>query len=118
MQSFRSVPAPEPAMRELRCSKCQYSWTSENVEQICPNCDERVQAYRRSVWVGKMQLIDRRERMHGRRVSDRERCCENVECGVPLKGYSALDYDAVTGIACIVCDSCGHEHVIEEGARS
>lgn len=118
MRTFRSCDIPEPAMREHTCRSCRYTWTSENVEQICPNCDERVQAAKRNQWIAGRQLLDRRERMHGRRVSDKERCCENEECGVPLKGYSSLEYDAVTGIATIDCDQCGYEHVIEEGARA
>lgn len=103
-------------MVTLRCTKCQYSWESENVEQICPNCEERVIKQKFNRFIYDKQLLDRRERMHGRRVSDRERCCENEECGAPLKGYSYLEYDAVTGIAVITCESCQFEHVIEEGA--
>ena len=105
-------------MRILKCSKCQYTWQSANVEYVCPNCEERTLKFKRDQWIAEKQLADRRERMHGRRVSDRERCCENEECGAPLKGYSCLEYDALTGIAAIVCDQCGHEHVIEEGVRS
>lgn len=114
MRTFRSCDIPQPAMRELVCNKCQYTWESENVEQICPNCDERVQAYRRQLWVNKRHYEDRKSRMYGRRVSDRERCCENEECGAPLRGYSEFVYDAGTGIATIVCDQCQFEHVIEE----
>jgi hypothetical protein len=115
-QKLQGFPIPEPAMRELRCTKCQYTWTSEYVEQLCPNCDERVQAYRRNAWIEKRQLADRREAMYGRRTSDRQRCCE--ECEAPLKGYSELEYDPGTGIAVIVCDNCQFEHVIEEGVKS
>lgn len=105
-------------MRVLKCGKCQYTWQSANVEYVCPNCEERTQKYKLDQWIAAKQLADRRERMYGRRVSDRERCCENEECGAPLKGYSYLEYDAMTGIAVIVCDSCQHEHVIEEGVKS
>lgn len=100
----------------LRCTKpeCAYIWESNEIQTTCPACDERRVLAKTRRFFYKLDRKIQIEKMHGRSTNDRERLCENDECGKPLAGYSDRDHDAVTGEAFIVCSSCGHEHVIFE----
>ena len=91
---------------------CQYSWEQEEQPLLCPSCDERKVLRERRNWIERKAWDDRKERMYGRAVSDRERVCEG--CAAPLRGYSERVHDPITGITTIDCDDCGYEHIIEE----
>jgi len=98
----------------LRCKARGHEWESEWMETECPVCDESRQMYGRRAWVQRKEWEERRIRMRGGIVSEKERVCENATCGKPLRGYCYREYDEVTGQAYVTCDECGHQHEVQE----
>lgn len=102
-------------MFRMTCESCSHIWVEEKKNLVCPVCEDR-NYQRTNRTQGYFDHLKDMKRADEGLLDRGEGVCENEECGMSLKGNCYFDTDADTGDSGLVCDGCGHMHVVPQPA--